>query len=169
MVAHQIVKGLKKGGTLMSDSDLARIEAYINEVTEPPWENDCLSSIRYVIANYNGTTKSYTYSLGKPQSIDDQDIFDVEWFSQVGYPVPSNDVFNNARYTWRKQSFNFEFEKVIKADKIDYPYFFFWTARPVSEVDEAAAKIILKKVIEITQDDKYNESRLLAEDLLKQF
>ncbi len=91
----------------------------------------------------------------------------VDWFRKCGTPMPSDDQVNSALCDARVYYLGSSLDELIKNNKINYPAYFYATGGVANEWDKDFAKKLVQKIIEITEDDKYNKYRIDAEDVLK--
>ncbi|PKM75834.1 MAG: hypothetical protein CVU90_15670 [Firmicutes bacterium HGW-Firmicutes-15] len=140
-------------------------QALLDEVKT--FKTPFLESTTYILSNYDKFKKT-DFSIVNSHDIKETSATRaVDWFKDYKTPVPSNDELLVAKSDARKILIGSCLDNVIQEQKINYPTYFYMTSIIAYEWDKELSKKLLQKVIEITEDDKYNKYRLDAEDALK--
>lgn len=143
---------------------LAFAESTLNETTA--LENPLLESTNYVLTHYD-KFKDLDFSLIYSTKINDTGaVRDLDWFNKHKTPTPTDKQMNDALSDVKKYGFGQYCDDVIKDKKIDYPAHFYVTGNLICQWDKTLAQQLLREVINITNDDKYNKHRIDAEDVL---
>jgi hypothetical protein len=166
---NYIGNGIGHMGVLSSEKDIKQVEKYVKDLnTEienivPIFE----STTRYVLNNFLDSEKVKLEMPKAPEGLtipSDSDFHALSWFSQVGSPVPTDTEMSLNDSNNQLKAFYYINNGFSEKDFsfIDY----FYTATKIIDNPELN-KQLLNKVIGLTENDKYNESRIKAENDLK--
>ena len=131
---------------------------------------DFITTANYILDNYDKNTLVNITLPKAPddiQALSDKDFGSLGWFSNLGYPVPQ-EVDINLGEEFVVKTFYHLVDGYTPDSNFSYPYYFYYmaiSARTVS--DEELYLKSLNKVIEITEDDSYNEYRIKAQEAIE--
>lgn len=155
---------------LLEQADIDLLEEYTKELKGKMEELDkqFYKTTMYLLEHYDdvdkvkisfpGTTKNEVFSI-------DRDLQELKFFSDVGYPVPT-----------RAEMYGNDIENVVKIfrqfrngenGEAAFSYDRYFTYLTSVCIDDSLLEKIFNKIIYITEDDKYNEYRLDAQNGLK--
>ncbi|WP_217561847.1 hypothetical protein [Paenibacillus sp. GbtcB18] len=165
-----IGKGTEKGKTLYSSSDINRLKKKFDETKKEMTDQiDLLAEpAKYTLENYSAVRDQIQMKKITVKNLPSE--INLDFYASVGYPIPTDaefDAYIKNNYI-REVSLNLN--TIFQEDKIIFPDYFYITGSQLYKQDKALTKQFFEKIIEITENDKYNEARILAqEDLNKKF
>jgi len=164
-ISIYINKGMGHMGAFIKDGDIEILEGYIAQIDK---SNKSINiplneSFNYILTNYNYEAKSnkIDFPTSDIKMISKKDYNGFSWFSDVGYPVPKQSDFDEIINNVSPKAFYLYMNNVETSGEINYPKYFLIASYATS--DKELEKRLLNKVIELTEEDKYNESRIEAE------
>ncbi|MDA8234427.1 MAG: hypothetical protein M0Z31_06415 [Clostridia bacterium] len=136
------------------------------------------SEMKLIIKNYDN--QKVSFDLNKYNILPSDEVYrKYDWLSRFGtaedYEMEQvlSDYINNSFGSHLLYSMGYDKETlkdVLVKGEINYPAYFYLTGKRLYRYDsktEPTGKSLLKKVLELTQNDKYNRNRLETESLLK--
>jgi len=162
-------KGIDHMGVLSSKDDIDTVKGFLDKVHDRQIALSALSgeSFNYILANYKPEIKldKIDFPTSNIKSIDKSDYSSFNWFSDVGYPAPKQSDYDTIVKEIPQKAFYLYMNNVEISNEINYPKYFLTAS--YRTLDKDLEKKLLNKVMEITENDKYNESRINAENGLK--
>lgn len=125
-------------------------------------------STTYILEHYK-TKKMDVMSDTDLRASDDYiPSYDLSFFEDVGYPIPSQEEIDKATDSSTETTFQQVTPTVFKNNEVDYLEFFYIAASALrANADgNTFSKPVYEEIIKLTEDDKYNEIRIEAEDRL---
>lgn len=163
-----LLEGVKDNPFLESGEKqqiLDSIQTILDQVDK--YKQPFLESTAYVYEHYE-KYKNLDFSLHYQRAESSTEAINaVEWFRKSGTPMPSDDQINSALHDARIYCLGVSLDELIKRNNVNYPAYFYATGGVANGWDKELAKKLAQKVIDITENDKYNKYRLDAEDALK--
>lgn len=162
---NYIITGMHKVGSLGSEEDMERLQGHIEnlqkelELYEPIYNE----TTQYLLDNFSDKDN---VQLEFPAITDDMAFSEytaLDFFSTVGYPVPTN----SEMFTGDRQNvlgWTFLMTKDFNDSSKFYIGYFYYLS--INTDDHIMKKKVLNKIIELTEGDKYNEIRILAQEEL---
>ena len=166
-----IGEGIGQMGILNTASDIETVEQYLNNIKTDleNLEKDYELTSEYLLNNYS---KSDLVKIDFPKAPSDMtvlrenDLQGLSWFAKIGTPVPTETDMNGDDSTNELKVF-FDLNNGFLQDKT-FSYVDYFYKISCAGTNEDLAKKLLIKVIELTEDDQYNEFRIQAQDLLNE-
>ncbi|MGX4587628.1 hypothetical protein [Paenibacillus chitinolyticus] len=165
-----IGRGTEKGKTLYSSSDINRIKKKFDETKKEMTDQvDLLAEpAKYTLENYSAVRDQIQMKKITVKDIPSE--VNLDFFASVGYPIPTDAEFDAYIKNNYIREVSLTLNTIFQKDKIIFPDYFYFTGSQFYKKDKALTKQFFDKIIEITENDKYNEVRILVqEDLKKNF
>ncbi|MBV6717309.1 hypothetical protein [Paenibacillus chitinolyticus] len=165
-----IGRGTEKGKTLYSSSDINRIKKKFDETKKEMTDQvDLLAEpAKYTLENYSAVRDQIQMKKITVKDIPSE--VNLDFFASVGYPIPTDAEFDAYIKNNYIREVSLTLNTIFQEDKIIFPDYFYFTGSQFYKKDKALTKQFFDKIIEITENDKYNEVRILVqEDLKKNF
>lgn len=126
-------------------------------------------SITYVLNNYNSVKQEIIFDKNIRATSDYVSSHNLDFFESVGYPIPSDDEIERAKESITGKLYQGYTAEVFSNNEVKYIELFYNSAISlrVNNNGRALSKPFFEEVLRLTEDDKYNEKRIEAEDLLK--
>ncbi|CDX03330.1 Hypothetical protein DPCES_3444 [Desulfitobacterium hafniense] len=155
--------------SLIEPNEIDHLEKQIDFITDrdEKFNTNIAESSNYLLTNYSEDLISGEFemeSITPPEGLSyltDSDVHELQWFSEVGYPLPK-DVDIEKTIKMYPKIFYYD---LFVDGKIEYPKYFFDMGSAIR--DKSLAIEVFNKVLEITENDQYNEYRIKAEELLE--
>lgn len=162
---------------LYTNNDVEKIRSYStklkSEIDEVyPGFKD---SIKYIYENYDTSKEQFTFNIKYPYSYDyNSSETSLDFFKNVGYPIPDENDIKTYEESDYKKTVSYLLSDIIQNNKINYPKYFYYMGTGVysngeDKNDKDFAKNLLNKVMVLTENDKYNKTRLDAESVLNDY
>lgn len=167
-VANMILDGMRNSLSFGKQEGYDTANTFLDSLTDSieGMEKPFMESTSYVLDNYD-KYKDTSFVFQKAQENYDTDsLHDIKWFADHGTPIPTNDEFIKSTLTYYEIGFYNCYDYFFKEGQVNYPSYFFYASMMAVEWNKDLSKSLLQKVMEITEDDKYNSYRLDAEDAL---
>ncbi|MEA1959696.1 MAG: hypothetical protein U9N81_00095 [Bacillota bacterium] len=167
IAANLFLKGVQHQSSLIvNDAEMAKITEAQKIFTEKLDTYGPLlkQNTAFVLDNYE-KYKDVTIKITLPKSTE-SNTNALNWFADVGYPVPEASEINQYLKANGEELFSSGVPDVIKNGKIDYPTYFAIMGNNNWEVGPNLSARCYSMVMHLTQNDKYNENRLNAEESL---
>lgn len=127
-------------------------------------EASLTESMTYVLQNYGEKKEDIMYNSPITYTSNATEPTGLSFFESVGYPLPSDDEIEEYEDYKLELYYHLFTESAFQENKISYADFFYYvTALPSTDL----YRLKLKEVIKLTEDDKYSEIRIEAEEALK--
>lgn len=162
-------QGISNMGALNSKEDIDNVEKYLDDVAKnlEDLSNDYNTTTEYLLENYS---KSDIIKIEFPKApsgmtqLGDNDILELTFFASVGYPVPTEVEMNGNDSNNVLKIFYYINNGFLQDKNFSFIDYFYYISRVTSNED--LVKKLLNKVIQLTEDDEYNEFRIQAQDEL---
>lgn len=91
-----------------------------------------------------------------------------EWFKKFGYPVPTLNEFNAEKLEFEKKMIILFINQIIKNESIDFPLYYYSLLLSSYSLDfeKDTQRLLADKILQLTENDKYNEYRLETQDFI---
>lgn len=157
---------------LLEQADIDLLEEYTKELKGKMEDLDkqFYKTTIYLLEHYENVDK---VKISFPETTEnevfsvDRDLQELKFFSDVGYPVPT-----------RAEMYANDTENIVKIfrqfrngenGEVPFSYDRYFTYLTSVCIDDSLLEKIFNKIIDITEDDKYNEYRLDAEEYLEEY
>lgn len=161
--------GISQMGTLNTKEDIKNVKKYVSDLdTEMKSYNPIFTeTTKYILDHYSDVNKVKLELPTKPNTLtppSNEDFHALSWFSSVGTPIPKEvDIKANDKENIQK-AFYFLINGYSAKPDFSYVNYFDNTSKKTEDI--ALRKELLNKVIQLTENDKYNKTRLQAQDEL---
>jgi hypothetical protein len=158
------VKKLYDSGLEKSDRD--KIKKVLDNYSPGMKKTDTklAESMTYVLQNYGRLKEDVMYNSPITYSSDVTEPVELSYFEKFGYPHPSSDEIAKYEKYYFENKLKLYTKSAFRDNKIKFVDFFYYVA--VFSPNELY-ELKLKEIIKLTEDDKYNEFRIKAEEELK--
>ena len=163
--SNYIIAGSDKIGSLNSKEDIDKLQGYIEDLQKESklYEDIYYETTQYLLDHFLDKDNIQLTFPDVPSDITFPDYSALNFFSTVGYPVPTDSEMT----TGDKQSVLAWTFLVIKDHSNSsqfYPDYFYCLS--VYADNNIMKEKLLNKIIELTENDKYNKTRINAQDEL---
>ncbi len=162
---NYLVDGVYQMSSLNDQKDINQVKKYLLDIDNQMKDlaTQFKTSCDYIL---NHSSKIDLKFPKAPQSLSnpsDRDFQALSWFSKVGTPVPTEtEMVQNEKENDLK-AFYYLTNGFLSAKEFSY-IDYYYKVSDIPEDDDSFKKQLLNKVIELTENDKYNEYRLKAQD-----
>ncbi|WP_213617612.1 hypothetical protein [Paenibacillus sp. J22TS3] len=126
-------------------------------------------SISLVLKNYSQYKNISIYKTPLNFSLNKTDVSnDLTLFEKAGYPIPRDYVIEQDIKNSRERCLNMLIIAAFENKKVNYPNLFFYAGGAIGASNKSKKIKLLQEVIKLTEGDKYNETRLEAQEQLKE-
>lgn len=155
--------------SLIETNEIDHLKKQIDNITDrdEKLNTEITESINYLLTNYSEDIISGEFEMEPitpPEGLSyltNSDVHELQWFSEVGYPLPKDVDIEKTTKMYPKI---FYYDHFVDG-KIEYPKYFFEMGSAIR--NKSLAIESLNKVLEITENNQYDEYRIKAEELLK--
>lgn len=127
------------------------------------------SEISFILENYSKFKDEPIYSSPFTYTSNSNGVSsDLSFFESVGYPIPSESTIEEDLDLSAGGLVEAIFNEFISDTKVNYVKLFYNTALIIEEINKDESILLLNEVIKLTENDKYNEERINAQDKIKE-
>lgn len=127
------------------------------------------NEISFILENYSKYKDEPIYSTQLTyKSNSDGVSSDLSFFESVGYPIPSESSIDEDLNSSADGLVEAIFNEFISDSKVDYVKLFYNSALIIEDINKDESVLLLNEVIKLTENDKYNEERINAQDKIKE-
>lgn len=118
--------------------------------------------------NSEGQDKLYFYDIKVDSVGDVKEPF--EWFAKFGTPVPTINEFKSDKNEFETKITKLFINQIINNGSIDLPLFYYSLLISSYRLDfeKDIQRALADKVLQLTEEDKYNKYRLETQDIIKE-
>ena len=160
--------GVQNMSAFVKTGDDLIIKDYITKLLnlEKPMEILLDESFNYILANYDPNKKyaKINFPISDIKSINDSEYVGFNWFSDIGYPLPKQSDFDSCIKNIPPKAFYVYMNAVKTSEDIDYSKYFYYMSFKTGNTE--LRRKLLNKVMDLTENDKYNELRIKAEKVI---
>jgi len=164
-------KGIDHMGVLSTSADVDVVKGFLKkiDVSEKTIVASLDESLRYILENYKPENKidKIDFPTSDVKIIKKSEYTSFNWFADIGTPVPKQSDYDDIVKNIPQKAFYLYMNTVETSNEINYPKYFLTGS--FRTFDKDLQKKLLNKVLALTENDKYNESRIEAEKDLKDF
>lgn len=174
-IYDNINAGLDKGKIFFvhakNSDDLNQIKSYTNFLDK---ENENLKNKLVEDAKFSLSNLDKNY-LKFDSNVPDQNKITVntrhtEYFKKYGTPIPTENEFNDEIKQYNRKMLSDFLQTIITPNTIDLPLYYnkLLNASFYQGLDKNILKQLADKVMQLTENDKYNKARLSTEEIIKE-
>lgn len=169
-VRNSLNKGVDNmSAILVEDNEIERLNTTLTEDFDKELKliKDFEESAQYILSNYKNHTDFKLTDLALDVKIRSAKT-DLSFFERVGYPVPTKTQMDDTRkYTYEFLIKEY-FGEVFINEELNYANYFYIAGANLAKIPESKLiEPVMKEVISLTEEDKYNKYRIEVQEYLK--
>ncbi|GKS13734.1 hypothetical protein YDYSY3_47340 [Paenibacillus chitinolyticus] len=165
-LGNSLAKGSGKAPFLYKKEELVALKNQLKQKSKDIKEygNSLAAPAQYIWENYSAEKSVPPFKDIKPPSVPPER--DLDFFVSVGYPAPKEDEMKAYVDYMYISLTSTVLQLIIKEDKVEYPGYFYFIGASLLNQDQPLSRKFLDKTIELTENDKYSEVRIQAQEFI---